>query len=672
MAISVSGIGSNLDIDSIVSQLVQVEAQPLTALARREASFQAKLSAYGTINSALSSFQSALQNLTDTTKILSLKATSSDTTVASVTASTNASAGTYALDITQVAASQRLVAAGQSSTSAAIGGGASTTLTFDFGTISGGTLTAYNAQAGTGGTYSGATFTSNGNGTKTVTIDSTNNSLLGIRDAINKADIGVTASIVNDGGNSPYRLVLSSDNAGDENSLKISVSGDAAISSLLSHDPAAAQSLQETVAGQDTELTLNGVFIRSAGTTLSDVIDGVAVTALKVGATNITVARDTSSATNLVNAFVKAYNDFNTTVKNLTAFDAETKTAAVLQGDSAVRSIQTQIRGLLGQALPNSDFSNLSQIGLTFALDGSLTLDSSKLQSALQSNAEGVAAVFAATGRATDSLVSHMSSTAKTQPGSYALNITQLATQGALTGSASANLTITSGVNDTLSFTVDGTTSTITLTAQTYASAAALAKEVQSKINGNTDFSGSDIAVDVTESGGVLTVTSQRYGSASNVSVTGNGADGLLGAGRVASVGLDVAGTIGGVAAVGSGQTLTAASGTGAEGLKVLISGGSTGNRGSVTFTQGYADRLDKLLDQMLGSNGILSSRTDGINQSIESIEDRREVLNRRLVDIEARLRKQFTALDVLISGLSQTSTFLEQQLANLPSTSSS
>ena len=163
----------------------------------------------------------------------------------------------------------------------------------------------------------------------------------------------------------------------------------------------------------------------------------------------------------------------------------------------------------------------------------------------------------------------------------------------------------------------------------------------------------------------VVTLTSNRYGTASNVSVTGGTGRTNLGfSSATTSVGADVAGLINGVAATGSGQYLTGATGNLAEGLKIQISGGVTGNRGTVNYSRGYAYQLDKLTDTFLGSNGPISSRTDGIDRSVKDIGNRREVINRRLVDVEKRYRAQFTALDSLLSSLSTTSNFLTQQLA--------
>ncbi|MBL4566796.1 MAG: flagellar filament capping protein FliD, partial [Porticoccus sp.] len=131
--------------------------------------------------------------------------------------------------------------------------------------------------------------------------------------------------------------------------------------------------------------------------------------------------------------------------------------------------------------------------------------------------------------------------------------------------------------------------------------------------------------------------------------------------------GLDVTGTIGGVAALGSGQFLAGAVGSDAEGLKLLIQGGVTGDRGTVDFSRGIAHQLDALITNFLKADGALDSRTDGIQDRIEDIEDRRERLDFRMEALEARYRAQFNALDSLLAQLQTTGDFLTQQLAALP-----
>lgn len=662
MALSSPGIGSNLDVNSIVSSLMAIERQPLNVLDTKEASYQAKLTAYGTLTSALSTFQTAVAGVNDAAKFNALKATPADATVVTASASSTAVPGSYSLEVTQLAQAQKLVSTGQASSTAAIGTG---TLTFDFGTISGGTF-----DTGTG-KYTGASFTSNGSGSKTVTIDSSNNTLAGIRDAINSANIGVTATIINDGSATPYRLALTSNTTGAANSIKIS-GGDVGLSALLGHDPAndTGQNLSQTVTAQNAAFKVDGVPVTKSSNTASDVIQGVTLNLLKtnVGSpTTISVARDPATVKSSVDAFVKAYNDINKTLSDLSAYNSTTKQAAILQGDSTVRSIQYRLRSTLNTALAgNASYTSLSQIGITFQKDGTLAVDSAKLQSAIDTNAADVAGVFAAAGKATDSLVSYASSTTNTKAGTYTVSVSQMATQGNSVGSGAAGLTI-DATNNTLELSVDGVAATITLASGSY-TADTLTTELQSKINGASAFSSAGISVKVTQSASVLTVTSNRYGSASTVNVTGgNGQANLaLGAG---TPGLDVAGTINGMAATGSGQYLTGSTGNDADGLKLLVSGGGTGSRGSVYFSKGYAYQLDNLVDDFLGSSGSITSRTNGINASITDIGKRRETLSRRLVDIESRYRAQFTSLDTLISSMKKTSDYLTQQLANLPKT---
>lgn len=679
MGISSPGIGSNLDVNSIVTQLMALERRPITLLDQKEASFQAKLTGFGTLKGAISQFQSSVKALSDISKFQNIRATPADATIATASATSAAIAGTYALEVSKLAQSQKLAAVGQTSDIAVISNGV---ISFDFGTIGGnGTFDSITGKYITPGTTS---FTSNGSGIKTVTIDSTNNSLAGIRDAINKANIGVTATIINDGGTSPYRLALSTGTTGKTNSVKISVvddvgGGSTALSTLLNHDPTnpTGQAFSETSTAQNAEFKVNGVAISKTTNTVSDTIAGVTLNLLKTNSgspTNITVERDTASVITSVNAFVKSYNEINKTLKEANAYDATTKQGSILNGEGAVRSIESKIRGILNAPVTGgaSAFTVLAQIGVSVQKDGSLLVNSSKLQTAIDTNFADFSGLFAAAGKSSDSLVAYTGATSKTQPGAYAVFVSQLATKGSAVGSGVAGLNITTGVNDTLQVDLDGVSATITLGQATYASAAALAAEIQSKINGVASFSSAGSSAAVTESGGVLTITSNRYGSTSNAGISGgNGQLDLNFVAAVNTAGVNVAGTINGVTATGSGQTLKGATGNPAEGISLNITGGAIGvSRGTVNYSQGYAYQFDALATSLLGTDGAISSRTIGINASVKNIGKSRDALASRLADTEKRLRAQYTALDVTISSLAKTSAFLTQQLANLPKSS--
>jgi len=653
-----TAVSSNLDVGSIVSQLMAVERKPVNALKVKEANYQAKLSAFGSIKGAVGGFQNVLASLSNAAKFQSLKATPADGTVFAASASSIAAAGTYSLEVSKLAQAQKLVTTGQVSSTTSIGNG---TLTFDFGSIAGGAL-------GVDGKYTGASFTANGNGAKTVTIEANNNSLQGIRDAINAAKVGVTATIINDGGTSPYRLALSSDNLGASNSIKISVAGDAALANLLGHNPAATQNLSETAAAQNAEFKVDGVAISKTSNSVSDVIQGVTLTLQKIttSPTSLVVARDTATTKSSIESFVKAFNDLNKALKEFSAYNPATQQGAILQGDATIRTLQTQMRAVLNTPISHTDgaLTTLSQIGVAFQKDGTLALDSARLNTAISNNFSDIANLFAAVGKASDSLVSFTSAASGTRPGSYTANITQLATQGALTGNAAAGLTISAGSNDTLQVTVNNILTTVTLSAATY-TATTLAAEVQSKINGASALKEAGLAVAVTQNAGIFSLTSNSYGASSTVSVAGNGALNLLGSNPVITAGVDVAGTLNGQPATGSGQSLAANTGD-AAGLKILVVGGALGARGNVNYSQGYAYTLNKLADSILANDGALSGRTNGINSSIKDITKQRDTLEVRLGNLEARYRKQFSALDTMLGSMNQTSTYLTQQLASL------
>lgn len=669
MGIQSTGIGSNLDVNSLITKLMAVESQPLTALAKKEASYQAKLSAYGTLNGALAAFQSSLSSLSSASTFQSFSATSSDTSIISATSTSVAVAGSYNLNVTKLAQAQSISTLGQVSSTATIGTGSST-VTFQFGTISGGSLSA--------GVYTGASFAQDATqATGTVTIDSSNNSLQGIRDSINKANIGVSASIVGDGTAAPYHLVLTSAKTGATSSLKVSVTGDATLGALLNYDAQGTQNLTEATTAQSAALTINGIAVSSTTNSVSNAIGGVALNINKVGTATLTLAANTSAVQSGVSGFVKAYNDLNSSIAGLTAYNATSKKGGLLLGDASTQSVQNQVRRTLTAAVNGlgGDLTTLSSIGVSFQKDGSLSVDSTKLQTALSTKFSDVGGLFASMGRANDSLVSVASSNTNTQAGAYALNVDSLATQGKLTGNQDLNAANT--IIDpatTINVTLDGTSAAVSLLAGSY-NATQLAALVQSSINGTAAFtaSGSSVSANI-DGSGFLVLQSSRYGSTSNVTIasgTGTLAANLAGTSLTGTAGANVIGSIGGNSALGDGQFLVGGTGTPVEGLKVLVSGGTTGARGTINFSVGYASQLSKLITSFQGTGGSLVGSTNNIDRSIKDIAKQKEILNNRLFDIEARYRKQFIALDSTLSSLTNTSTFLTQQLSALTGTKS-
>jgi len=888
VGISSPGIGSNLDVNGIVSKLMSVESQPLTDLDNKTASYQAQVSAFGSLSGAVGTFQGALAALTTTTSFQALTATPSDSSVLSASIGTGAQAGAYRVNISQIAQAQTLASGGYKSTSAAIGVGTSTTVTFTLGTASGGsfgltgaqlgasvlssglspgslsinnttiatdgstrsaraladainaksdttgvsakaaatvtradlfgsggsssfgnvdtsgggtysltvggveiasqasgvaggavggvtaasidavltgntavtraladanitvsgtaaagTLTFTNADgnniniaesasgtvtggignsgtantgssvtaissislesataspitvggtnpaaagltAGTGGAYLGSSFTADPNRTSgTITIDANNNTLQGITDAINKGNFGVTASLVSDGSSgtnaTPNHIVLTSSATGASSTMKISLSGvdgnapDPALVSLLAYDPSGTQNLSQKASGQDTQATVNGIAVTSSGTSISGAVPGVTFNLTKAGSSTVTVAKDNSTITTNVNAFVKAYNDLNTAITQLSGYDADSKKGGPLLGNSTVINLQAGIRAQLGQQITGlkGNLTNLSQIGISFQKDGTLTLDTAKFNAALTTNSGDIAGLFAAVGKTSDGNISFVSAGTNTVAGDYNVDITTLATQGSLTSSAPVAASTTIDEDTTWTVKLNDTdaansTATVTIPAGTY-TPAQLATLLQSNINGETDFSNKGYTISATiNDDGTLKLSSTKYGSTSNISLvdqTGTSVASIFGAG-VSTTGVDVAGSIGGYSAVGDGQTLTGAPGAPTAGLKLSVAGTTIGSRGDIGFSQGYAYQLNNFTGNYLGSNGYISGLTKGLNASMQDIAKQRDALTARLADTEARYRAQYTALDTSISSLNSTASFLTQQFA--------
>ena len=669
--LTATGIGSGLDIESLVTQLISAQRSPVeTRLVARESALTAELSGFGSLKSALSTFQDSISSLNKLSSFGQRTTPSSNTDAVVASANSTAASGSYSLSVSQLASSHSLASTGYASTSDLVGTG---TLTIRFGS------TDYTSPDPGPESYDGFTVNPE-KGAATITIDSDNNTLTGVRDAINGAKIGVTAVIVNDV--SGYRLLIGSDDGGEKNSLEISVTDtgdsndlDSAGLSALSFN-GSATNLAQTVAARDALFTVNGLSIRSSDNRASGVIEGLDLTLKDVtGAApvTVTVAEDRQAVKSAVESFVSGYNNYISTVNSLTAYDPETGVAGPLQGDFSARSIASQVRRAITDSAEGfgGSFSSLSELGITTDGDGKLAINSSRFDAALENAFDDIVGVFAAVGRPSDGTIKYITSTAATAVASHDINITQVATRGQLTASPSFFPLNIDSENNSLVLSVNGVTSgEILLTQGNYASGAELADELQARINGDTALAKAGALVSVQFINDHFEITSNNYGSSSTIEVLSvdTNTTAQLGFSTGAGIaGIDVAGTIGGVVASGSGQTLKGAVGSKAEGLQLLIADGSTGPRGAVDFSRGIAYQLNTLITSFLATDGLLDSRTEGIQSRIEGIGDQKEVLDRKMEALEIRYRNQFNALDSLLAQLQTTSDFLTQQLASLP-----
>ena len=681
MSISSLGVGSGLDLEGMVQMLMQVESRPLQMIATKHQSAQTKLSAYGMVQSAVANFQGTVKDLANITQYHKTSAGSSASDLATISANSSASNGSYRLMVNQLAQSQRLVAAGVESDKAALGAGK---IVINFGEITGGVFneaTGLYDSTTIDGDPSNPSFVSGGNPPLTIDIKAENSSLADIRDAINAANAGLTATIVNDGSGNPFRLTISNSATGAKSSMQITVETEDDVPNdlkkLLTYDPGSddpdfAQNMTQTQQALNSEFTLDGIRISKASNTVTDVIEGVtislrAVSKDKDNTTTLSISRDTSAASKAAEDLVKAYNELSNTLKELTFFDTETKTGSILTGDSAVRQIQTALRNVFTQSMAGGPdgYRTLGDVGITFGKDGILEIDSSKLGAALAKDFDAFVGLFAEGGLSSNPAITFADAGAGTATGTFDVEITQVATKGSYSytlasGQNALDMTGKSAADRTIQVTVNGVVQSVTLDESNY-SATQLAAEMQSKIN--SAFT--DAGVTVTAEGGVLKVTSGAFGSTSKVHLNATGLTDMLTDGTAVD-GQDVAGTINGVAAVGNGQTLTGATGSAASGLKLTITGEENGIKGTVSFTKGFAFQFAQVADSMLGSGGTIQSRIDGLNTTLARNEKDYARMQERIDRVEQAYRRQFVALDVLLARLNQQSAYMTTQLQAL------
>jgi len=392
MALSSPGLGSNLDVNSIITQLMSLEQRPLTALSQKEASYQAKISALGSLQGSISALQTAAGNLVPATgttaaeKFSLFKTSVGDTTIVGASATSSAVAGTYTLEVNQLAR-QHSVA---SSTGAATPfSGTGDTLPL------GGTLTLSLDNAGGSSPH-----------TSTEIAIADGATPENVRDAINGANAGVSALVIN--GVAGKQLVLTSNDPGSNQFIKLS--GIAGLAYDPDAAPAPSDAFVQSQVAQGSAFKLNGIAVEGVSNQVSTAIDGITLNLLKgpeapatALSTTLTISKDNSSLSTGVNALVKAFNDFSATASGLGSYNAATQTAGALNGDSTLRTAQNSFRSILGNipaAVAGSSFQRLSDVGVSLQKDGTLSVDSAKLSAAISGDLAGVANLVAAVGSA--------------------------------------------------------------------------------------------------------------------------------------------------------------------------------------------------------------------------------------------------------------------------------
>lgn len=365
-SISSLGIGSGLDANSIVTKLMALEEMPLTAMKAKSSTYSAKLSSYGQLKSALSTLQTAAKTLADPSKLGAFSATPADTSIIQAQASFFASAATYTVEVVSLATAQKRYSNTAYASSDVFGSGS---LHFNIGGVD-----------------------------KEVVLSGASNSLSDVRAAINAANIGVTASVISgDGGD---RLVLTGTTSGSAGAFTLTVdSADANLQSLANFNLAHAFNSE----AQDAQAMIDGELVTSSSNTLTTAVSGLTLTLSKVGTTQLTIAKDSSKATEAVNAFGKAFNDVITRIKGDSTYDTATKTGKPLNAESTVRTVMQMLaeaRTKTPASLVGSTYETLSALGITIQKDGLLAVDSSTLEEAINSSFPDVEKTLGAYGDA--------------------------------------------------------------------------------------------------------------------------------------------------------------------------------------------------------------------------------------------------------------------------------
>jgi flagellar hook-associated protein 2 len=375
--ISSPGIGSGLDVNTIISQLVAIERQPVTALQTKATKIQGQISEYGKIKSAMSTFRDAASKLTNLDTWGQTLGSTSNTSAVEVTTTTGASAGNYSVTVQSLAAAQSLASGVFASSSATPGAG---TLRIELGTW-GANQASFTAKAGSTALD--------------VNIEATD-TLAQVRDKINGAGAGVTAVVFTDGSGS--RLLMRSSATGEENAFRITVTDndgtptDAAGLSALSYDTSvASRQMARTQTAANAAATFNGLPVSSASNTLTNIVEGVTLKLVGVtaDAVDVGIVQDKESLKKAVQAFADGYNALAKLIADQTKYDAATKSGGPLQGDSSAVGIQRQLRLIAGSnSAASTTFTRLSDIGLAVGPDGQMAVTASKLDNALANPAE--------------------------------------------------------------------------------------------------------------------------------------------------------------------------------------------------------------------------------------------------------------------------------------------
>jgi len=662
--INIGGLVSGIDTDVIIEGLMKIQQNQLDLINVRKTDVETKKSAYQSMQTQLLTLRTTATTLAGSSNnpFDSRTTTVSHPDSLVATSAPRANTGTYQLTIQSLATAHAVASQSVTNPESAITQG-----TFSLRVGS-------QAQAD-------------------IVIDSSNDTLSGLATAINVANVGVTASVVQEG-NASYRLMLTGTKTGAENAISmtnsLADSSGGAVKPEFDFD-------QPISSAADARVTLGtgpGALTVSNGTnTISNLIQGVSLNLQSADPSKtitLTVSNDSEKGVTAVKDFVNAYNSFLDYVDNVTKYDTEADLAGILQGDYSAINLRRQLQNAIQSVIPgvSSQANRLSALGISTSNTGRLTVNESRLQELINGNVAGVSVtdlkrLFAVDGQSSNGAVTFVYASGKTQATSSPIevNITQAPERAALTaGTALSETTVIDSSNQSLRLNLDGVEETVTLKEGSY-TREELAAHVQSVINNHSAFTARSVSVGVNSSQ-QLTVTSDSYGTSSRLTVYGSSAANTLGfAGGESDTGVNVAGEFlvnGKVeTATGSGRMLTGKDGNATtDGLQVRVNVTPgqvvSGSEGSITISRGVASRMNSLIDQLLDADkGLLTSLDKRFTDQLESIQNQVDRQQSMFDKQKEALLTRFQAMETALQQLKSTSSLLGSQLAGISNLSS-
>ena len=396
MAISsLSGINSGLDSQGIVNNLVALEARPIDVLISQQEAEKEKLSAFQDLQSRLQTFKSVVNTINTESRFLASQGEfanndpSSNNTVVDITTTSSASSGTFSLTVNQLARETKIISQGYATTTSEI--------------------------------TTGRVEIFDGTKTTFIDIDSSNNTVDGLRLAINNSGANVSASFLNDGDeNNPIRLLISGTKTGEDNAVTISHNFGG-----IGGEEIVATGFTETQSAQNAELIVDGVAVSKNSNLVNDVISGATLSLQSTGEGSITLSTNIVAITDKVADFVDGYNELMQFLNEELEVDVSNNVTGTLFGNFTVQNLQQTLRSTITNVIPGitGDYQFLSQIGITTNNDGTISLDRSTLSSAIATDARNVSQLFSSRGTTTNSGVAFVGFTKETQAGTYDLRV---------------------------------------------------------------------------------------------------------------------------------------------------------------------------------------------------------------------------------------------------------